>query len=490
MNVIKYIAASVMTILLIITAIVLFNTFNSKPDSAKAEKPSDIEIDEKGAVSRFAKALTFKTIASKDPEKFPKSEYLGFQLFLADSFPLVHSRLKKEVVGGHSLLYTWQGEDATKKPILFMGHQDKVPIAPGTLDKWTHPPFSGTVADGFIWGRGAIDNKSGVMGLLESVENLLKHGFTPEQKIYLFFGHDEEIGGNGGALKAVELLKARGVELDYVLDEGGIITDKMFPGIDNPVAIIGIAEKGYISLELIVEGRGGHSSMPPKETTVGILSKAITRLEENPFKPRLDGAAGFMFKKLTPYMPFYERMGLANLWLFECFALGRITKSTSANAMVRTTTAPTMLEGSNKENVLAAKAKAVVNFRVLPGDTTDTVLKKVTEVIDDERVKIVPGALRINPSPVSDINTPFYKVIEKSIRQHTDGNVITAPYLVVGATDSRHFIPLTSNIYKFMGITLTSDNLKGFHGTNEKLSVDEYVRAVKIYYQIIRNLNE
>lgn len=256
------------------------------------------------------------------------------------------------------------------------------------------------------------------------------------------------------------------------------------------MAVIGIEEKGYISIELIVEGKGGHSSMPPKQTTVGILSNAITKLESNPFKPRLDGAAKKMFKKLTPHMPFYERMGLANLWIFECFALNRITKSQSANAMVRTTTAPTMLQGSNKENVLAAKAKAVVNFRVLPGDTTETVIKRVTKVIDDKRVIINPGTLQINPSPISDINTSFYKVLEKSIRQHTEGNVITAPYLVVGATDSRHFIPLTKNIYKFIGITLSSSDLKGFHGTNEKLSADEYIRAVKIYYQIIKNINK
>ena len=157
--------------------------------------------------------------------------------------------------------------------------------------------------------------------------------------------------------------------------------------------------------------------------------------------------------------------------------------------MVRTTTAPTMLQGSNKENVLAAKAKAVVNFRVLPGDTTDTVIKRVTKVIDDKRGIINPGTLQINPSPISDINTSFYKVLEKSIRQHTEGNVITAPYLVVGATDSRHFIPLTKNIYKFIGITLSSSELKGFHGTNEKLSAEEYIRAVRIYYQIIKNMD-
>ncbi|NIV42421.1 MAG: M20/M25/M40 family metallo-hydrolase, partial [Candidatus Dadabacteria bacterium] len=402
MKTIKYIAGAVIAILLIITAIVLFNTINSKPAYVEVESAEDISIDHAAASNRFAKALTFKTIANKDPLKFPGSEYDGFHRFLVDSFPLVHSRLKKEVVGGYSLLYTWQGSDNTKKPILFMAHQDVVPIAPGTLDKWIHPPFGGKVSDGYIWGRGAIDNKSGVMGILEAVENLLVDGFAPKQTIYLSFGHDEEIGGNDGAKKTVELLQKRGVELEYVLDEGGIITDKMFPGISDPVAIIGIAEKGYISLELVVEGKGGHSSMPPKETTVGILSKAITKLENDPFKPRIDGAAGLMFEKLAPYMPFYERMGLSNLWLFECFALNRITQSQSANAMVRTTTAPTMLEGSNKENVLAAKAKAVVNFRVLPGDTTDTVIKRVTKVVNDKRVIVSPGTLQINPSPVSD----------------------------------------------------------------------------------------
>jgi carboxypeptidase PM20D1 len=489
MKLIKYIATLTMGILILVTAVVLFNTNNIKATYEKAEQAGQINIDKTTAAKRLGGAIRFKTIADKDPKKIIDSEFEGMHKFLKDSFPLVHAKLNKEVIG-HSLLYTWKGSDRSKKAILLMGHQDVVPIAPGTEDKWDHPPFSGTIADGYIWGRGAIDNKSGVIGVFEAVENLLRDGFSPQRTIYLSFGHDEEIGGYNGTAKIVEILVSRGVELDYVLDEGGIITDSMFPGIDAPVALIGIAEKGYISLELIVEGKGGHSSIPPKETTVGILSKAVARLEDNPFKPRLDGAAALMFKELTPYLPFYQKLWLSNLWLFEPVVLNKLTKSTSTNAMVRTTTAPTMLQGSNKENVLAAKARAVVNFRVLPGDTTDIVKKRVAEVVNDKRVKINPLSLNINPSPISDVHTPFYRVLEKSIRQLSDRDVIIAPYLVVAATDSRHFISLTKNIYRFIGFTLSSEDLKGFHGTNEKISVDEYVRAVKIYYQIIRNINE
>ena len=403
----------------------------------------------------------------------------------------MHKTLSKETVSTYSLVYKWEGSDPSKKPIMLMAHQDVVPVIEGTEEEWTYPPFEGVVAEGYIWGRGSLDNKSGVLGIMEALEMLIAEGFVPEQSIYITLGHDEEVSGVDGAIKIAELLSNRGIEFDYILDEGGFITLDMISGVDSPVALIGIAEKGYLTLELSVEAPGGHSSLPPPNTAAGILSKAVVKLEENPFPPRLDGAVLEMFMSVAPSMPYINKMAFANLWLSKPFVVKQIAENPYSNAMVRTTTAATMLKASDKENVLPILATAVVNLRILPGDTSEGIISEVKRIIDDHSVNVSVLGKISEPSAVSATDTPFYRALRKSILQSSPENPpIVAPYLLMAATDSRHYKELTDNTYRFIGFTLPQNDMKGIHGTNERLAVDEYMRAIRTNYHLIKNLNQ
>jgi carboxypeptidase PM20D1 len=246
-------------------------------------RPSNVSIDRNEAAERLSHAIQFKTISHSDETQFDKAAFIDFQNYIEQAFPLVHAQLTKEIINQYSLLYTWKGQDENLKPMLLMGHLDVVPVEAGTDKEWQYPPFEGRIADGYIWGRGAMDDKSSMLGILEAVEILLEEEFKPQRTIYLAFGHDEEIGGHTGAAEIAALLQSRGIELEYVLDEGLAIGEDFVPFLSRPVALVGIAEKGYVHVELSVESKGGHSSVPPSHTTIGILSAAIYKLERNPF---------------------------------------------------------------------------------------------------------------------------------------------------------------------------------------------------------------
>ncbi len=445
-----------------------------------------IPFDRDGAMKRLSAAIRFKTISFQEPKEASAQEFARLHVFLAKSFPRVHQQLTKETVNGHSLLYTWNGKDAHLKPMLLMGHMDVVPVDSPTERQWTHPPFAGEIADGYLWGRGTMDDKVSVLGILEAVEYLLSAGFQPQRTIYLAFGHDEEIGGHNGAAKIDELLRSRAVELEYVLDEGMNVVDGIVPGIAAPAALIGIAEKGYLSLELSVETAGGHSSIPPIDTAIGIISRALQRLEAAPFPARLSGPTRRMLEFLGPEMAWPQRLALANLWLFDPLVRKQLAASTLTNAIIRTTLAPTLFNAGMTEYSLPTQARAVVNLRIVPGDTIAGVTEHVRQTIDDPRVKIAALPIRVEPSAVSDIEAASFSVIHRTIRQAIP-EVLVAPALLVAGTDSRHYAPLTKNIYRFLPITLRPDDARRYHGINERISLQDYERCVRFYTQLIRN---
>jgi carboxypeptidase PM20D1 len=467
--------------------VLVVNTFRFKSKQVQVESISALAVDQEGLSGRLAQALRFQTVSYQDTNQFRSEEFKGLHTFLEQSFPRIHSTLTKEVVGDYSLLYTWKGLEDAGKPILLMSHQDVVPVEPGTENSWTQPPFEGGIKDGFIWGRGALDDKVGVLGILEAVELLLAQGFQPKRTIYLAFGHDEEIGGRNGAVKIAALLQSRGVTLDYILDEGSAIASGILPGVASPVALIGIAEKGLLSVELTVESEGGHSSAPPPQTAIGILSKAISRLEENQMPGGIKGVVGQMFQSVGPEMSFGKKLVFANLWLFRPLVERQMAAQPSTNAAMRTTTAATIIEGGVKENVLPSKARAVVNFRILPGDTVKSVLDHVNRTINDSRVKVTPyGETTNEPSAVSNTESPGYQAIERTVRQVFQGAVV-APSQVNGATDSRHYAALSDSIYRFAPFIVSSEDLKRVHGTDERISVENYAQCVRFYHQLILN---
>jgi carboxypeptidase PM20D1 len=446
-----------------------------------------LDVDEQAAAMRFAETLKLRTISFQDPQDFDAAPFRALHAYLERTYPLVHRTLDREIVADYSLLYRWQGSDRTLEPILLMSHLDVVPVEPGTEERWTHPPFGGVVADGFVWGRGALDNKASTTAPLEAIEALLAGGFAPRRTIYLAFGHDEEVGGGQGAASIVALLEDRGVRLAYTVDEGMAIVEGMTPGIEQPTAIIGLAEKGYVSLRLIAHGEGGHSSAPPAEPTIGTLSRAVAALEASPMPARLDGAIGAMFEFLAPEMSFGPRLLFANRWLAEGLITGRMEQSAAGNAMLRTTTAPTIIRGGVKENVLPSEAHAVVNFRILPGDTVEDVLAHAREVIDDPAVTIeTSGSIGADASRVSSIDGPGFEAVSRSVREVFPG-VLVAPGLVIGGTDSRHFRGISENGYRFIPWQLTPEDFGRIHGTNERIGVTNYADVIRYYGQLIRN---
>ena len=482
----KRLSVTILGILGILVGIFLFRTARFTSRQLQVGPAQAIAIDRDGMLKRLSEAIRFKTISFQEPTDSSVAEFERFHAFLAKSFPTVHQQLTKETVNGHSLLYTWNGKDARLKPLLLMGHMDVVPVDAPTERQWTHPPFAGQIAEGYIWGRGTMDDKVSVLGILEAVEYFLSAGFQPQRTIYLAFGHDEEIGGTNGAGKIAELLRSRGVELEYVLDEGMNIVDGIISGIAAPAALIGIAEKGYLSLELSVETAGGHSSIPPADTAIGIISRALQKLEAAPFPARLSGPTRRMLDFLGPEMAWAKRLPLANLWLFDPLVRKQLAASPLTNAVIRTTLAPTLFNAGMNEYSLPTQASAVVNLRILPGDTIAGVTEHVRQTIDNPRVKIAALPIRVEPSAVSDIEAASFQLIHRTIRQAIP-EALVAPALLVAGTDSRHYAPLTKNIYRFLPITLRPDDARRYHGIDERVSLEDYARCVRFYAQLIRN---
>jgi carboxypeptidase PM20D1 len=473
-------------IICLLVAIIVIRTIRFASRQIQVPPSNEISFAAGAAVKRLSLAIQHKTVSEQNLTAAAGAEFARFHQLLSESFPAVHSRLVREVIGGYSLLYTWKGKDESLKPLLLIGHMDVVPVDPESEKLWTYPPFSGQIGKGYIWGRGAMDDKVNVLAILESVEHLLSTGFQPQRTLYLAFGHDEEVGGENGAAKIAALLHARKIDLEYVLDEGGTIIDAMFPGIAAPVALIGIAEKGYLSLELTVETPGGHASTPPPHTAVGILSSAIHKLEGAPFPSYLRGPTRQLLEAIGPEMPWSKRLIFANLWLFEPVVKKQMAQSPATNAMIRTTQAATLFEAGVKENILPTKARAVVNFRILTGDTLADVENHVRNVINDPRVKIAPLQIRMEPSAITDTESASFKLLHRTVRQIIP-EAIVAPWLLVAATDSRHYAKLTKSIYRFVPFTVRPDDIQRFHGIDERISARDYERCIRFFMQLIKN---
>lgn len=478
---------SVISIALSAISVFIFGSTASTAGQGGALSGSSEGFDYKASAERLARAVQFQTISYEDRARFNQNAFTGFHEFLEREFPKVHSSLKKEVIGDYSLLYTWPGSDNREWPILLAAHMDVVPDGSESGIPWTYPPFEGRMAGGFIWGRGTLDDKMSVLGILEAVEKHLRDGYAPRRTIYLAFGHDEENGGNSGAAKIKELLQSRGVKLDYVLDEGMTITEGMVPNVTKPVALIGIAEKGCLNLELSVEGEGGHSMMPPAQTAIGIVSAAVSRLEQHQFPARMEAPARKMFETLSPEMPLGTRIVLSNLWLFEGPVKKKLASVPRTNALIRTTIAPTIFNAGVKENILATRARAVVNFRLLPGDTIEKIVLDLQKIINDTRVKIkILEGLKSEPSRVADTESKGYQAVQRTIGQ-VFPHVLVAPGMVMAVTDSRHYADLAKDILHFSPIRLRSEDMQRIHGRDERISIEDYREVVNFYSQLIKN---
>lgn len=458
-------------------------------DRPRPEARVGVAIDEEGAVRRLAEAVRVPTVSTEDGT-IDHAAFAEFHELLRRMYPLVHARLSSEVVGDLSLLYTWPGTDEAAAPVVLMGHFDVVPVVPGTEGRWTRGPFSGEVADGFIWGRGTLDDKVTVIAVLDAVEHLLRDGHTPARTVYLAFGHDEEVGGAAGAGRIAALYKERGLTPPaLVLDEGGALFDDGFPAVADPVALVGIAEKGFLSLELRVGGEGGHSSTPPSRTHIGRLARAVAALESSPFPASIDGPTRAMFETLAAAMSYPRRLAIANLWLFEPVVTRLLLQDARAAAMMRTTTAATIFHAGTKSNVLPPEARAVINFRIGPNDTIDSVTTRVKAIIADPEIAVQTVGFRTEPSPVSDPKGAGFRHVAATIRETLGRQTpLVAPYLVIGGTDARYWSGLSTQVFRFNPVPAEPDVTTRAHGTDERVSVAGFVGAVRFYVRLIGNL--
>ncbi|MFT6315608.1 MAG: carboxypeptidase PM20D1 [Candidatus Azotimanducaceae bacterium] len=490
---------SVATAVAVFAGVILIRTMLHTPASQTDDiQTIEITVDDTLIAEHLSQAIQIPTISFQSNNNGDFQPFTDFIQWVKLTYPEVNESLGLEVFG-YSMLYRWEGVDPDLQPILLTGHYDVVPVIPGTESQWQHPPFAGEISDGIIWGRGALDDKSAVIAMLEAATLLLQQGYAPTRTIYFSFGHDEEKGGNTGAAAITEHLAQQQVQLAWSLDEGSFVFDGVLPGINKLVAPINVAEKGTVTLVVAAKGAGGHSSMPPKQTAVGVLAAAITKLENNPMAGGLEGISLDMLDTISRDMAFVPRMLFANRWLFGGLLEDQLSNVSTTNAVLRTTTAPTMLTGSIKTNVLPIEATATVNFRIHPRDSVKDVIDHVKFVVADENIEVraLGGAgfsgstvtdmeLAGNgASAVSDKDSAGFKLIAASIKE-VYGDVVVTPGLMVAASDSRHYSKVSDNAFRFNPMVVTSKDISGFHGTNEKISVVNMAQGTRTYMQIIR----
>lgn len=471
----------IFAVVAVIIIVLIIRTIRLRPIEhtyQKLETTHQFSIDK--VSDKLKQAIKCKTISHSDYSKFDFKEFEKFNELLKYKFPNVYREMNLEIINGYSLLFKWNGLNEKLKPGLFMAHIDVVPIEKGTEDHWDFPPFSGEVADGYVWGRGTMDIKLQIITMLEACETMIENGEKPNRTLYFAFGHDEETDGSNGARKVVEKLVSDGITLEFVNDEGGCINKGIFSSVDKPIAFIGIAEKGYLNLKVEIKGKGGHASTPPANSSLGLAAKAICRIEKKQMKLRLTEPAEKMILALARHMGIASKLIIANLWLFKpLFIKIFTTAGTTGEALLRTTIAPTMAEGSMEPNVLPQISSFTVNCRILQGETHKDVIKHIEKACKgmEYNIKILRHE---EPSALSDPNSEIFNKMAGAVRGIANEAAII-PYLMVAGTDSIKYECICNNILRFSPFSIDMDDMKRMHGTNERISLKNIEQCVNFY---------
>ncbi len=486
MRVVGRLAAALVLVFSVLVAVVLVRTYTFKPpavaDTALVKVAPAVTVDVMAAAGRLSQAIQIQTVSHQDPAEDQPGEWDRLHGYLQGAYPAAHAAMTREVVGQHTLVYTWKGSDPALAPILLMAHQDVVPVTPGTEKDWKHPPFSGAIADGAVWGRGSIDDKGSLITLFEGVEALAKQGFKPRRTVMIVSGEDEEVRGLG-ARAAAALLKSRGIKAQFVVDEGlAVISNNPITG--GRLALIGPAEKGYATLVVTAKANGGHSSAPPADGGgVVTLARAVTAIADHGFPLEFKGPGAAMVQAVAPSGPFAVRMAVANAWLFKPLLVRQIGSSAAGAALLHTTIAPTMLKGSPKENVLPQDATAWINYRIAPGDASAKVMARARAAVGALPVTLSWVSEPQEPSAVSSTISDGWKVLSAVAGKVTGAPV--APGLVTAGTDSRHLQSVASDVYRFQPMEFSLKDIEMIHGTNEHLTLKNLEQCVQFYARLI-----
>jgi len=484
----KRIALAIVAAILLVAAVAVVRALLMTAPTSQVQAVPAIGMDTRILAQHLGQAVRFRTISygGGAHEADKDAALAAFRDWMVKTYPRFNKVAKREVLG-QSVVYSWAGKNPSLKPILLMAHMDVVPVVPGTEHSWAHAPFSGDMAGGYVWGRGAIDDKGSLVMLLEAAERLARAGVQPERTIMFAFGQDEEVGGNNGNAVIARTLAQRGIHFFFVLDEGGAIVDEPFPGVQKPIAFVAVEEKGYLSLELVAHGEGGHSSRPTGDMAIVRLAGAVLKVVRHPFASGLDPIQREKLSVIAPYTPFPQRLLLANLWLTEPIVDRFVAMTPEGEARLHTTIAPTIIAGGVKDNVLPPEARATINFRLHPRDTIAGVVEHVRRAIDDPKVDvIVLNDSKEEASPVADTNGEAYHYLAAQIRDSFNG-IPVAPDMTTGATDSRYYAGISDAVFRLDPFHFGSGDLGRVHGTNERLAIRDLAPAVAFYMRLIEN---
>lgn len=478
----KYIIIGVILLLLAVISLLIIKTINFKPLEEKTVEPFDVVLDEAAIIKRFQEMIQCKTISNKDTSLEDEEEFVKFRQLLVDNYPNINKTCKLEKIGRTGLLYHWQGQ-SSEKPSVFMSHYDVVPV---NQDQWDKDAFSAIIEDGVLWGRGTLDTKGTLCGIVESAEKLISEGFVPQNDIYLSFAGDEETNG-ASAKVIVDFLESKNIVPYMVLDEGGAIVEGVIPGVKEKAALVGTGEKGKIHLKLSLKSQGGHGSTPPPTSQIGRLGKAVNKIEKSPFAFHLSQPVKDMFNITGRYSSFGLRMVFANLSFFSP-VLNIVTKKTGGelNALVRTTIAFTKMSGSDTINVMPPFASVEGDIRVMEGDTKDSIIQGIKDRIKDDEI-LVEALDSIPVNRFSDIDTEPWNILKTGIKSVWP-EVIVSPYLMIACSDSRSYTRISENVFRFSAMELSSDERKLIHGNNERIPTDKLITAVRFFSSMMTRL--
>lgn len=470
----------IISVLVMLFVVILVRTWRFRPVKETVTEASPVTMNQDKIIADMQDMIRCKTISYQEEEKIDRAEYEKFEKLLRERFPLLHKKCSMQKIGKTGLLYHLKGE-AQEKPGVFMAHYDVVPVEE---EGWEKPAFEAVIENGTMWGRGTLDTKGTVCGILEAAEQLLSEGFVPKRDMYFAFSGEEEIAGDSCPLM-VEYFKQQGIELGFVVDEGGAVVENIFPGVNRECAVVGIAEKGIMNVELVMEGNGGHASTPPVRTMLGQLSEAVVRLEKHPFRGQWTKPVAEMFDTLGRYSTFGYRLIFANLWCFRP-VLSLICRRFGGelNAMLRTTCAVTTAEGAKAFNVLPSKASVGLNLRLLGADTIEKAQEYIRKVIRNDKieVRVVTGD---NPSACSDTSGEAWQCLKRAIGA-TWQTAIVAPYLMMACSDARHYAKVSDKVYRFSPMKLSAQERAMIHGNNERIPIATLLKTVEFYIRLLK----
>lgn len=468
-------------VIVLLVAVIMIRTLNFKPKKEQDLQIEQIDFDKQRTVECLQQLVRFKTVSDYDKQKEDDKEFEGLVNALPNLYPLVYKTCELKKFDGRGLLYKWAGKNSDN-PVILMAHYDVVSVEEAN---WEKPPFSGIIEDGYLWGRGAIDTKATFNAALFAVNHLISQGFVPENDVYLAFSGGEEVNGQG-AVNIKNYFQENNITPQFVLDEGGAIVNNVFPGVKEPCALLGIAEKGLVNLKYTVKSTGGHSSAPKPDSPLVILSKAVAKLDKNPFKPNISEPVKQLFDTLGRKSTFVYRMIFANLWLFKG-VLYKLSKKTGGdmNALFRTTLAFTQAEGSKGINVIPPVASFYSNSRINPLESADKVVETVKNAINDDRID-VSVLQAVEPSRISRTDTEGYEKIKNTIKAVWD-NVLVSPYLMIQCSDCRCYGDISDRVYRFSAMELTSEERATVHGNNERIRIEQIEKSTEFYIRLLKS---